>query len=314
MPRLIKEKEGKLYGKDVNLTDNPESLKPLLSKASWSILKRIAQKPTYPAQIARELSMQDQKVYYHIKQLRKANFIEVERKEEQGGSLAKYYRVKDHAFALELPFGDEKLLELPVENKSEKLTRFLKPLVSNGQINCKIVVGSPDAHGPHQVRGRDGHYAVDLALVLGQYGSLSSGFMTKLDVDVKAENDFADNMILVGGPLTNTLTSEFNNHLPVRFKSEEFPYRELTSDRTGQSYHEDNVGLIAKVPNPRDPEKFVIILAGVRYSGTGAAILALSDFKDKVFSDYEGEDTWARVVLGKDMNGDGKTDDIEILE
>lgn len=314
MPRLIKEKDGRLYSKDVNLTDDPESLKPLLSETSWSILQVIAQKPTYPAQIARELGVQEQKVYYHINQLRKANVIEVERKEELGGSLAKYYRVKDHAFALELPFGDEKLLELPVEKKSEKLIRFLKPLVSNGQIDCKIVVGSPDAHGPHQVRGRDGHYAVDLALVLGQYGSLSSGFTTKLDVDVKAESSFADNMILVGGPLTNTLTSEFNNHLPVRFKSEEFPYRELISERTGQSYHQDKIGLIAKVPNPHNQEKFVIVLAGVRYAGTGSAILALSDFKDIVFNDYEGEDTWARVVLGKDMNGDGRTDDIEILE
>jgi len=314
MAYLIKRKDGQLYSKDVRLAEDPESLKPLLSETSWSILKIIAQKPTYPAQIARQLGTQEQKVYYHIKQLKKAGIIEVERKEEQGGSLAKYYRVKDHAFALELPFGDERLLDLPLEKKSEKLTRFLKPLVSNGQINCKIVVGSPDAHGPHQVRGRDGHYAVDLALVLGQHGSLPSGFTTKLDVEVKAENSFAENMILVGGPLTNTLTSEVNSHLPVRFEAEKFPYRELISNRTGQTYREDNVGLIAKIPNPHDQEKFIITLAGVRYTGTGAAILALSDFRDKVFDDYEGEDTWARVVLGKDMNGDGKTDSIEILE
>lgn len=314
MPHLIKRKDGQLYSKEVKLAEKPETLKPLLSETSWSILKVIAQKPTYPAQIARQLGIQEQKVYYHINQLRKADIIKVERKEERGGSLAKYYRVQDKAFALELPFGDERLLDLPLEKESEPLARFLKPLVSNGQINCKIVVGSPDAHGPHQVRGRDGHYAVDLALVLGQLGSRPSGFTTKLDVEVKAENSFADHMILVGGPLTNTLASEFNNHLPVRFEAEKFPYRKLISKRTGQTYREDNVGLIAKMPNPQHPEKFIITLAGVRYAGTGAAILALSDFSDKVLEDYKSEDTWARVVLGKDMDGDGKTDAIDILE
>ena len=77
------------------------------------------------------------------------------------------------------------------------LKDFLYPFVFAGKINCKIVVGSPDPHGPYQVRGRDGHYGIDLALFLGQYGSIPDKFSTKLDVDVKAEKADKDNLILI---------------------------------------------------------------------------------------------------------------------
>lgn len=314
MARLLKEKNGDLYYKELNLEKDPEKLKTLLNDTRWDILKILAEKPSYPAEISKKLDIHEQKVYYHIKQLKKSGIIKLERKEERGGSLAKYYSVKDYAFALELPFGDEKLLDFPVEKKSERLREFLKPFIRNGKVNCNIVVGSPDPHGPHQVRGRDGHFAVDLALLLGQYGSLPSGFATKQDVEVKAESSFKENLILVGGPLTNTITAKINNYLPVRFESEQFPYRKLISDKTGKKYKEENTGIISKIPNPEDPEKSILVVAGVRLSGTRASVLALTEFKEELLEEYNKEDSWARVFQGKDMDGDGKVDSLEFLE
>lgn len=314
MARLVKEKKGKLFYKDIKITEDPDKLKAVLNETRWEILKLISEKPLYPALIADKLDLHQQKVYYHIKQLKKADIIEVERKEEKGGSLAKFYTVKDYAFALELPFGDERLVDFPLSDSSDQFKKLIWPFVNNGRVNCNFVVGSPDPHGPHQVRGRDGHFAVDLALSFGQYGSLPEEFTTMLDVEVTAEKEFDQNLVLVGGPLTNTLTSKVNNYLPVKFEKEHFPYRELISEKTGEHYQEENTGVIAKIPNPEAEDKFILVLAGTRFSGTRAAVLALTRFQDQLLETYQGEDSWARVVLGKDMDGDGTVDAVNFLE
>lgn len=314
MARLIKERNEKLYAKEVLLEDNPEKLKALTDKTRWKILNLLAERPRYPASIAKELGIHEQKVYYHMNVLEKNDLVKVKGKQEKGGAVAKYYTLKNYGFALELPYGDEKLVDFPLQRQDKNLKNFLHPFVSNGKLNAKVVVGSPDPHGPYQVRSRDGHFAVDLALFLGQYASVKDGFSTKLDVNVKAENSYEENLILVGGVLTNLITQEVNPYLPIKFNLEKFPFREITSEKTGKNYTEDSCGVIAKIPNPDKMGKSVLTLAGVRYRGTRSAILALTKFHNKILKDYEGEDNWARVIKGKDMDGDGKVDEIEILE
>lgn len=312
--RLIKKKDGNYYVKDVVLEEHPEKLKGLLNKTRWDILKMLAERPRYPAEMAKKLGVHEQKVYYHIKQLRKNGLIEVDSTSEKGGALAKYYSVKEYGFALELPYGDEKLMDFPIQEQNKKVTQFLTPFIKNGELNAKIVVGSPDPHGPNQTRARDGHYANDLSFFLGQYATAPEVFSTKLDVDVKAEKDYRANLICIGGPLTNMVTDKFNRYLTVRFESEKFPYRKMTSKKTGKDYVEDSVGAIQKIVNPEDQEKRVLVLSGVRYVGTKASVLALSHYPGEVLESYNGEDNWACVVKGKDMDGDGKIDDIEVLE
>lgn len=314
MAQLIKKKQDKFYVKQIKIEKNPEKLKAVLSSQRWKILEILAERPAYPAQIAEKLKIHEQRVYYHINQLEKAGIIEVVKREERGGALAKFYTLKNYAFALELPYGEEKLLTLPMHEENPVLKNFLFPFISGGKINCKIVVGSPDPHGPYQVRGRDGHYGIDLALFLGQYGSIPDKFSTKLDVDVKAEKADNDNMILIGGPLTNTITHEINNFLPVKFERERFPFRAIISEKTNKKYSEDSCGLLAKIINPKNPEKAIMVLAGVRFNGTKSAVLALTRFSDKILKNYSGEDNWACIVKGIDFDGDGKIDSIEVLE
>ncbi len=314
MAQIIKEIDGKFFAKDAVLVDKPEKLKGLLNNTRWKILTMIAQKPAYPAEIAKILGLHEQKVYYHIKQLEANKLIEVKTKKEYGGTIAKYYTVTTNAFALELPSGDMKLSDLPMKNEPEKLKSFLFPFISNSRMNAKIVVGSPDPHGPHQVRARDGHYAIDIALFLGQMAGMPKSFTTALDIDIKSENKYNDNLIVVGGPLTNVITSDINNYLPVKFKIDSFPFRGITSQKTGKTYNEDNIGLITKIVNPKDTDKSILLLAGNRFNGSKAAVLALTRFTDLVLENYNGEDNWACVVEGLDIDGDGKVDSIRVLE
>jgi len=143
-------------------------------------------------------------------------------------------------------------------------------------------------------------------------------FVVKLDVDVKAEKDERNNLILVGGPGTNLLTQELNDHLPIKFNmqpSEQgFLFGGLFSTRTGRVYTADSVGLIAKIVNPWDSSKRVIVLAGNKAVGTKACVLALTNFWEKTLEKYRGEESFAAVIQGFDLNGDGKVDSIEVLE
>lgn len=313
MAWLVKERDAETYYKDVDIVDSPEGLEGLLNDIRWEILKRMAERPRYPAEIAEELGIHEQKVYYHVKQLEEAEMIEVVERREKGGAVAKYYTPTQSAYALELPFGEERLADFSLSEEPEELRRFLHPFVANGDIDADIVVGSPDPHGPHQVRARDAYLASDLSLFLGQYGSFQ-GMKTRQDVDVKNEGDFSGNMILLGGPLTNMVTAEFNSYLPVKFETENFPFREIVSASTGNTYDSDSHGFIAKTPNPENPGNHLLVVAGVRLKGTRAAVLALTENYQEVLAGYEGEDKWGTVVRGKDMDGDGRIDAVEVLE
>jgi hypothetical protein len=43
-------------------------------------------------------------------------------------------------------------------------------------------------------------------------------------------------------------------------------------------------------------------------------VLALTDYWQKTLKGYGGEDPYAKVIQGFDLNGDGKVDSIEVLE
>lgn len=143
-------------------------------------------------------------------------------------------------------------------------------------------------------------------------------FAIKLDVDVKAEKEEKNNLVLVGGPGTNLLTQEVNEYLPIRFdmrhSEEGFMFGGLVSKRTSLVYTADNVGLVAKIVNPWDKEKRVIVLAGNKAVGTKACVLALTNFWKKTLENYKGDETFAKVIQGFDLDGDGKVDSVEVLE
>lgn len=315
---LLSGETGNYEIKDIAILDRPERLKTVANRLSLQILRLLGQSEMYPIQIAKKLGVHEQKIYYHIRKLAEAGIIEVVREEEKKGATARFFKIAFPAFGFELPFGNRKITSLTTPEMDERLTDFFSPFLSNTVFDGKIVVGSPDPHGPFKARARDGHYAAYLSLFLGRFVELPDDFMVKLDVDVKVEKEEKNNLILVGGPGTNLLTQEINEFLPTRFSVESteqgFLFGGLVSKKTGNVYISDNIGLIAKIANPWDKTKRIIVIAGNKAVGTKACVLALTKFWKEALKNFTAANDFAAVIQGFDLDGDGKVDAIEALE
>lgn len=316
---LFYENGGAQKVKEIKIFDDPHTLKLILDRLSWKILFALYEREMYPLEIAKSLGVHEQKVYYHIRKLLKAGAITIARHEEKKGAVAKYYRATFAAFGIELPKGYKPLGRLHLTKDHLEVQKFFKEFIlDEGSFDGKIVVGSPTPHGPFKTSARDGHYASHLTFFLGQFTKMPDDFAIKLDVDVKAEKEEKNNLVLVGGPGTNLLTQEMNDYLPIKFSmrpSEQgFLFGGLVSQKTSQVYTGDNVGIVAKIVNPWDKSKSVIVLAGNKAVGTKACVLAVTNFWEKTLKSYKGEETFAKVIQGFDLDGDGKVDSIEVLE
>jgi DNA-binding transcriptional ArsR family regulator len=304
--------------KEISMINDSQKFRVVLGSLSWKILTMLSTKEMYPLEIAKQLGMHEQKVYYHIRKLAKAGAITVEREEKKKGATAKYYKTVSPAFGIEFPHGYRAIQNLCTLSVDKQLQDFFKEFISNGVFDGKIVVGSPQPHGPFRTSARDGHYAAHLAFFLGQFAKMPTEFAVKLDVDVKAEKEEKNNLILVGGPGTNLLTQEINEYLPIKFimqSSEQgFLLGGLSSKKTLQVYTSDVSGLIAKIVNPWDNTKRIVVLAGNKAVGTKACVIALTNFWKKTLQKYTGEDNFAVVIHGFDLDGDGKVDSIEVSE
>ncbi|MGQ9718963.1 MAG: ArsR family transcriptional regulator [Nitrososphaerales archaeon] len=297
--------------KSILIFDDPFLMRPILNPISWKILNLLAQRPMYSAEIARSLKTHEQKIYYHMRQLRKMGLLSIDRKEFIKGAMAKYYRVTHPAFGVELPFGERKLSFTSLAFMNEEILSFFDEFLHSGTFEGRIVVGSPEPHGPYKASARDGHYAVQLAFFLGRFGKMPSDFVVKLDADVKAEKEEKNNLVLIGGPGTNLITADVNRHLPIRFDERNYWAKLLNAQ--GRTYNGDHDGIVAKISNPYDEEKSIIVLAGLKYIGTKSAVIAITNFSKEVLKNYHGERVWATVIRGFDLDGDGKVDSIEVL-
>lgn len=302
--------------KEITILKDAQNLKLMLGTLSWKILTILSKKEMYPIEVAKQLGIHEQKVYYHIRKLQKAGAITVQKEEKKKGATAKYYKTVSPAFGVEFAGGYKQIENICLIN--ERVQSFFEEFVTKGVLDAKIIVGSPQPHGPFKTSSRDGHYAAHLSLFLGQFAKMPSEFAVKLDVDVKAEKEEKNNLILVGGPGTNLLAQEINDYLPIKFimqSSEQgFLLGGLQSQKTMRVYTSDASGLVAKIVNPWDKDKRIIILAGNKAVGTKACVLALTNCWKKTLQNYRGQDTFAVVIQGFDLDGDGKVDSIEVSE
>lgn len=316
---LFSEEGNRQKGKEIVIFEKPQKLKMILGKLSWKILSMLADAEMYPMEIAKKIGVHEQKVYYHIRKLAKAGVITIVREEEKKGAIAKYYRAMSSAFGIELPFGYTNVKTHTFTYMGEQLQQFFSPFIGkDGNFYGKIVVGSPDPHGSFKARARDGHYASYLTLFLGQFVQVPEDFVIKLDVDMKAEKEENSNLILVGGPGTNLLTQEVNDYLPIRFSmtpSEHgFLFGGLVSQKTQNVYTGDAVGIVARIVNPWNTEKRIIVIAGNKAVGTKACVLALAKFWKQTLKQFKRKNDFATVIQGFDLDGDGKVDSIEVIE
>ncbi|MFH0961433.1 MAG: helix-turn-helix domain-containing protein [archaeon] len=301
---LIVEKTGNKYVAAEGKLVTPAAFSVLLNPLRLKILSEIAGKPAYPSEIAGKMRLPEQKVFYHINQLRKGGFVEIERREERRGGLAKYFRATGKAFALKLPNAEE--FDLPVSlPNATSIPKFLSGFVTRGgEFDGLVVVGSPDAHGPNKARARDGHYATDLAGFVGSIARIFSP-VVRTDTEIK-ESERKRNLILVGGPITNMLVGEVNGSLRLRFDGDH--NWDIYSEKSGKFYSEEECGIIASAKSPWNPDARIVVIAGKRFSGTRSSILAILSGGEKFSS------AGNLVVEGTDLDGDGIVDSAEIKE
>jgi len=313
MAMVIDQKNGKTLSLATRLLE-PKQLKVALSPLAWKILKILAEKPSYPKEIGTRLKMNEQNIYYHIRNLERSGLIEKLKEEKKHGALAKFYTLTDYAFTILLKPLEEsqKVFHIKKEYKN-----FLEPFILDGRLNALIIMGSPEPHGLAKARAKDGLFATDLGLFLGTFLNYKPELFTKLDTEVK-EEDLKNNLILIGGPGVNFITAKVNSKLPIKFekiKDQENFYSGFHSSVSDKNYYEEGYGLIVKAKNPFDKNKDILVIAGRRMSGTRAAILAFLQKFDEICkgNSYDPK-VFARIVEGIDKDNDGVIDSIEFLE
>jgi len=298
-----KQKTYSLEAKEIGI----ELIGSLGSTLAQKIVQTIKDKEKYPKQIATELKENEQKIYYHIRNLEKAGIIKVAKQELVRGAMAKFYKIAEAALVVKFK---ELVPSQKISPTDEKVSRFLNPFIVDGRLNALIIVGSPDPHGPEKARSRDGYYGMDLALFLGTFLNYVPDIKVRLDTET-TDADLHENLIVIGGPIVNRVTEKFNKSLPVNFSADKNIYSKVSKT----TYSSDETGLIVKIKNPFNAEKSVLVVAGKRFSGTRAAILAfLKGFSQICAGNKFNASTTAKVVEGLDLDSDGVVDAVEFRE
>ena len=289
------------------IVDNPKVFRVVSTDIGYRILNAIAEGTGYPAEIARKLNLSKQLVYYYIRRFERGGLVSLVGGDNIRGGHAQLYRVSADALTLVI---NRQGWRKAARDIPRRLADFLNPVVRSGKLDGLVVVGSPHPHGPNMAVASDGHYAFQLGLFLGQYVETPEAFKIRLDVDVKAEKLYDNNMILLGGPGVNLITAEINNLLPIRFNEKNY-WAGIVSEN--QIYTSEFTGLVAKVKMHNG--KYALLLAGLRAVGTKAAVIMLTTRWRELLRRYNpSAEQWAAVVLGLDLDGDGKIDSARLLE
>jgi DNA-binding MarR family transcriptional regulator len=308
---LVEKRRGNAYATNIEIVDNPKKLSPVTTKVGWQILKKINENPMYPKEISKALGINEQNVYYYIRKLKKEGIIAVVKEEEKHGALCKYFSPTSKAFGIELPSKKERMA-VETKRDKEKIKDFFYEFTKTGIFNGSIVVGSPQEHGPYLTAARDGHYAIQLSLFLGEYCDAPNKFIVKLDTELKVEKKKGRNLMVIGGPVTNIIASDLNSLLKIRFVWDK--KWKLYSTLTKKTYVSENIGLISKIKNPWDSTKEIILISGLQFAGTKACIIALTQHYQKILKNYQKNKDFYVVIKGLDKDGDGKIDTIKVLE
>ncbi len=304
---ILKTDENGYFVNDTKIIENLGLLKTVANDDAIKIAKALSKKPTTADEIARNLKMPKKTAYFYVNKLLELGILA---RQNVPGKKADVYRSATNSFSYEIGDANVKLDIREQNIQDENVAKFYRRFVKNGKFDGYICVGSPDPHGEYRAIARDTHYAIYLAMFLGQFCELPKDFPVLLDTDVIARNLFKQNLIVVGGPVTNLITRDINNFLPMKFAKEE---GWALKDREGM-HSRDYEGVVEKIKNPFDKSKEVIMLGGIRNIGTLSAMLAATRFSKLTFRSYNDEAPWHVLVRGYDIDGDGEIDSVETVQ
>ena len=300
-----KDKVASLPAKELN----NRQIKALTSELANKILIELAKEPSYPMALANKLGVNEQKIYYHVRNLERERIIQVVKTDSVHGAMANFYGLTEPSFVIKYAEFQESQ-KLGIEEQTSYT--ILDPFIENGQLNAVVIVGSPDPHGPEKARSRDGYYGIDFALFLGSFLNGINNLNVKLDTEARTE-DLQKNIILIGGPVVNSITASLNAKMPIRFNKES--NWSIFSTISNKEYQSDEAGVIVKMKNPFNKKKFALIIAGKRHNGTRAVMIAfIKHFKEIAKGNKFNDKVFAKVIEGIDLDSDGIVDEIEVLE
>ena len=301
---ILKNDDEKYFIKETKLSSDLQDAKLLAGEPYSRILGTLSKKPLGSEALAKAIKLNRKRTELAAEKLDKAGLIKTEEK----GSR-KNYSLDVGAISFELSPGEEKFDVREKRIKERGTSRFYDGILKEGRFDGYICVGSPDPHGEYKAIARDTHYAMYLSMFFGQFVDFPGKPPTVLDTDVISKNLFKNNLIVIGGPVTNLVTREINSYLPVKFVKEEgwgLKFKDGIHTR-------DYEGVIQKIKNPFDKSKEIIVLAGIRNVGTLAVMLASTKFSNTTFAAYDGEKPWSALVRGYDIDGDGEIDSVETV-
>lgn len=104
----------------------------LSNPLAWRIAELLSHKPMYPAQIAKNLKIYEQSVYYYIRNLVSSGVIEEVGTNAVRGGTARLYQTSSPSFGVEMNWG-EKLVDFPgqIENKYQHASNFFREYIIN---------------------------------------------------------------------------------------------------------------------------------------------------------------------------------------
>jgi predicted transcriptional regulator len=306
---LIKSEDQNYFVNSAKLIDKAEDLKVLSNDSAVALLRYISKQPSPEETIRKRMKLTKDGFSRAIKVLDKAGMISASTVQVKKGKSVKVYSAVSNSFVFEVNPESKKLDIKERGIKDHSTAKFYEKFIVDGKFNGLICVGSPDPHGEYRSIARDTHYALHLGMFLGQFVDLPKKLPVVLDTDVISKNLFKENLIVVGGPVTNLITREINNYLPIKFQKEE---GWTLKDRNGV-HSRDYEGVIEKIKSPFDKSKDIIVFGGVRHIGTLSTILAATQFHDTTFKSYNDEPSWYSIVRGYDIDGDGEIDSVETV-
>ncbi len=285
----------------------PKTLSIFNSPLAQRIISELAEQPMCAMDLARKIGQHEQKIYYHLKKMKAAGVIKLERNEARFGMTAKIYSVATPVVSTKLSDRFEVTEQVGLKNSS--FMKLMHPFIKDNKLNAKIFIGDTYAHGRFDTASTEGPHVIDLGIMIGYHVAQLSFPNYSLDTEHK-EEDLKENLILCGNPRTNTIIDMINNNGKKYFENGS----SIISVDEKKSFDDPRYGVIIRDVNPFNKNKKILIIGGVRTRGMKAAVIALTRFIDDIMNNIDKNDNFVRIIKGMDKTGDRSIDSIKIEE
>ena len=269
------------------------------------IINELAKQPLCAMDVAKKLGENEQKIYYHLRKMKKAEIIKLNGTEPRYGMIAKLFELVSPVIATKLY---EEGHETKIFNhvSDPEIVKFFEPFILNGKMNCNVVMGDPYPHGEYGIGAVEGVHMFDFAIFLGKM-LRSPGFPNyMLDTEAR-DNDLKSNLILVGNPKTNTIIRKVGLPESIQFTDD----GKLVSSK--KTYEDPRIGFVFKMENPLAKNKKILVMGGIRSRGLRAAVIAVTQYSNLLMDEAKNGE-FIHIIEGIDKKGNKVIDSIKILE